>query len=37
MRIPGFWVAGRGSHISVERYVFDETELSDASDWKRAR
>jgi hypothetical protein len=36
MRFPGFWVTGRGDHISVSRYVFDETELSDVSGWNRA-
>jgi hypothetical protein len=36
MQFPGFWVYGHGDQIEVSRYVFDETELTEASNWKMA-
>jgi hypothetical protein len=36
MRFPGFWVANDGGPVRVSTYVFDDTELSDHSNWKEA-
>ena len=36
MQFPGYWVDGEGSNVTVERSVFDDTELSPESDWKEA-
>lgn len=36
MRFPGYWVDGEGASVTVERYVFDDTELSPESAWKEA-
>lgn len=36
MQFPGYWVDGRGDQIRVTSYVFDETELTEDSNWKLA-
>ncbi len=36
MRFPGFWVDGIGADVCVKPDVFDETEVSPESGWKRA-
>lgn len=36
MKFPGSWVSGFGASVRVEPTVFDETDLSERSDWKEA-
>jgi len=36
MQIPGWWVEGDERGIRITPHLFDETELSEASDWKEA-
>lgn len=36
MRVPGYWVEGTGAGVTVQPYVFDDTELSESSGWKEA-
>jgi hypothetical protein len=36
MKFPGFWVSGFSASVRVEPTVFDETDLSERSDWKEA-
>lgn len=36
MQIPGYWVSGFGENVTVEPTVFDDTELSEPSEWREA-
>lgn len=36
MQFPGYWVSGTVNEINVLRTVFDETDLSDTSNWQEA-
>ncbi len=36
MQFPGYWVGGAGNDVEVVRTIFDETELSDKSNWQEA-
>jgi hypothetical protein len=36
MQFPGYWVGGSGNDIEVVRTFFDETELSNTSNWQEA-
>lgn len=36
MRFEGYWVAAERDNLEVSAGAFDETELSDHSDWKEA-
>lgn len=36
MRFPGYWVEGTGTSVTVRSCAFDDTELSESSDWKEA-
>jgi hypothetical protein len=36
MKFPGFWVSKNETNIIVSRADFDDTELSEASDWTEA-
>ena len=36
MRFPGYWLEGTGADVTVQPYVFDDTELPEGSDWKEA-
>ncbi len=36
MQFPGWWVSGDASGVTLTPNVFDDTELSEASDWKEA-
>lgn len=34
MQFPGYWISGDANNILITRHNFDDTELSEASDWK---
>lgn len=36
MKFPGYWISGDAQEIVIMKYDFDETELSEASEWKEA-
>jgi hypothetical protein len=36
MQFPGWWVSGDDKEVRITPYMFDDTELSEASDWKEA-
>lgn len=36
MQFPGWWVDGDTDSVTITRAVFDDTELSESSDWKMA-
>ena len=36
MQFPGYWVSGAGSKVWLTPYMFDDTELSPASDFTQA-
>lgn len=36
MQFPGWWIDGDENGVKVTPHVFDETELSEASDWREA-
>jgi hypothetical protein len=36
MQFPGFWVIGAGKRVWLTPYMFDDTELSPASDFTQA-
>lgn len=36
MQFQGFWISGDSKEVAIVPAVFDETELSEASDWKQA-
>lgn len=36
MRHTGFWISGDDKQTVINRYTFDDTELSESSEWKEA-
>ena len=36
MKFPGYWVIRNSEGVKIQKYEFDETELSPESDWKEA-
>lgn len=36
MQFPGWWVEGDQNSVRISRHMFDETELSEKSDWREA-
>ena len=36
MQFPGYWISGNANSVIITRYPFDDTELTEASDWKEA-
>ncbi len=36
MKFPGYWVSKTTDGVAIQKYEFDETELSPESDWKEA-
>lgn len=36
MQFPGWWVDGDKKGVKIVPQIFDETELSEASDWREA-
>jgi len=36
VQFPGYWVGGAGNDVEVVATIFDETELSDKSNWQEA-
>lgn len=36
MQFPGYWVFGAGNKVWLIPHMFDETELSDVSQWEQA-
>ncbi len=36
MQFPGWWVGGDSDRITITKAIFDDTELSESSNWKKA-
>lgn len=36
MQFSGYWISGDANEIVITRHSFDDTELSETSDWKEA-
>ena len=36
MQFPGWWVGGDQDSVTITRAIFDDTELSESSNWKKA-
>lgn len=36
MQFPGWWVEGDEKGVKITPYMFDDTELSETSDWTEA-